>query len=291
MDILRRIENGQVLISDGATGTFLQNNGLSPGGSPEEFNESHPEIVKKMARSYFEAGSDMVLTNSFGGTIFRQGHYGYSEKVHSFNKLSAEHAVSQRPKNGFVCGSIGPTGGFLEPLGEISRTEMSSAFLDQIKALESGGVDAIVIETMLDLEEAKVAIDAARTHTELTVIVTMTFDKGPKGFFTMMGATPEHAAKDLSGSGAHIIGSNCGNGINNMIEIASQMKNATDLPLLIHSNAGIPTLKGGEILYPEDPSYMVEGFLNLRDAGVNIIGGCCGTTPEHIKALSEALTK
>ena len=119
----------------------------------------------------------------------------------------------------------------------------------------------------------------------------MTFDKGPKGFFTMMGATPEHAARELSCSGAHIIGSKCGNGINNMIDIASQMKNATDLPLLIHSNAGIPSLKGGEILYPEDPTYMVEGFLKLRDAGVNIIGGCCGTTPEHIKALSKALTE
>jgi 5-methyltetrahydrofolate--homocysteine methyltransferase len=291
MDLLNRIENGQVLVSDGATGTFLQNHGLSPGGSPEEFNESRPEIIKKMARSYFEAGSDMVLTNSFGGTIFRQGHYGYSDKVHLFNKLSAEHAVSQKPETGFVCGSIGPTGGFLEPLGEISRDEMSRAFLDQIKALEAGGVDAVVIETMLDLEEAKVAIDAAREHTELTVIVTMTFDKGPKGFFTMMGATPEHAARELSCSGAHIIGSNCGNGINNMIDIASQMKNATELPLLIHSNAGIPSLKGGEILYPEDPTYMVEGFLKLRDAGVNIIGGCCGTTPEHIKALSEALTE
>ena len=291
MDIINRIENGEVLISDGATGTFLQNNGLSPGGSPEEFNESHPEIVKEMAHSYFEAGSDMVLTNSFGGTIFRQNHYGYAEKVHLFNKLSAEHAVSQKPENGFVCGSIGPTGGFLEPLGEISRNDMSSAFLDQIKALESGGVDAIVIETMLDLEEAKIAIDAARTHTDLTVIVTMTFDKGPKGFFTMMGATPEHAAKELSGSGAHIIGSNCGNGINNMIDIAALMKSASTLPLLVHSNAGIPSLKGGDILYPEDPAYMVEGFLKLRDNGVNIIGGCCGTTPEHVKALSQALAK
>tara|TARA_A100001037_G_C15144381_1_gene635491 strand:- start:2818 stop:3693 length:876 start_codon:yes stop_codon:yes gene_type:complete len=289
MDIIARIKSGDTLISDGATGTFLQNHGLPAGGSPEEFNESHPEIVKKMARSYFNAGSDMVLTNSFGGTIYRQSHYGYSDKVELFNRLSAEHAVSQKPKNGFVCGSIGPTGGFLKPLGEISSDEMANAFLSQIKALEAGGIDAVAIETMLDLEETKVAISAARTHTNLTVIATMTFDKGPKGFFTMMGVTPEKAAKELSNYGAHIVGSNCGNGISNMIEIASRMKTATDLPLLIHSNAGIPSLKGGEIIYPEDPSYMVEGFLKLKENGVNIIGGCCGTTPNHINALSEAI--
>ncbi len=287
--LLERLQRGGLMISDGATGTFLQQHGLEPGGCPEEFNASHPEVVREMARQYFEAGSDMALTNSFGGSVFMQKKYGYADRVVEFNRLAAEHAGSQAPPGRFVVGSVGPTGEFLEPLGPVSETEMYDAFVEQVKALEAGGTDGVVIETMTAVEEATLAVRAARENTSLVVMATMVFDKGPRGFFTMMGVTPEQAVHAMQDAGAHVVGSNCGNGIDNMVDIARRMRAATDGFLLIHSNAGIPAMQNGQIIYPETPEYMTERFRELADLGVNIIGGCCGTGPEHIRALAAAV--
>ena len=287
--LLSRLRSGELLISDGATGTFLQQHGLEPGGCPEEFNASHPEVVREMARQYFEAGSDLVLTNSFGGTVFMQKKYGHGERVEEFNRLAAEHARRQAPQGGFVVGSVGPTGEFLEPLGPVSESEMYGAFVEQVKALEAGGADAVVVETMTAAEEATLAVRAARENTGMVVMATMVFDKGPRGFFTMMGVTPETAVHAMEDAGAHVVGSNCGNGIDNMVDIARRMRAETDGFLLIHSNAGIPAMQGGQIVYPESPGYMAERFKELAGLGVNIIGGCCGTGPEHIRALVAAL--
>ena len=287
--LLERLRRGDLLISDGATGTFLQQHGLEPGGCPEEFNASHPEVVREMARLYFEAGSDMVLTNSFGGSAFMQKKYGHGDRVTEFNALAAEHARSQAPIGGFVIGSVGPTGEFLEPLGQVSESEMYDAFAEQVKALEAGGADGVVVETMTAVEEAELAVRAARDNTGLVVMATMVFDKGPRGFFTMMGVTPERAVQAMEHAGAHVIGSNCGNGIDNMVDIARRMRSETDGFLLIHSNAGIPAMRRGQIIYPESPEYMAERFKELADLGVNIIGGCCGTGPDHIRALASVV--
>ena len=289
--LLERLKRGDLLISDGATGTFLQQHGLEPGGCPEEFNASHPEVVQEMARRYFDAGSDIVLTNSFGGSVFMQKKYGHGERVAEFNRLAAEHARSQAPEGRFVVASVGPTGEFLEPLGPVSEAEMYDAFVEQVKALEAGGADGVVVETMTAVEEATLAVRAARENTDLVVMATMVFDKGPRGFFTMMGVTPERAVQAMEDAGAHVVGSNCGNGIDNMVDIARTMRNETDGFLLIHSNAGIPAMRGGEIIYPETPEYMAERFKELADLGVNIIGGCCGTGPEHIRALATAVSR
>ena len=289
--LLKRIDSGDVLISDGGIGTFLQQHGLEAGGDPEAFNITNPDIVKKMAHEYYSAGSDIVLTNSFGGTIFRQKHYGLEEKVSELNKQAALIAKSQMPEGKFLLGSVGPTGQFLEPYGDLSEKDMYEAFKQQIVALEEGGVDGVVIETMTAIEEASIAIKAAIDNTNLLVAATMTFDKGPRGYFTMMGITPESAATELTKAGAHIVGSNCGNGINNMLEIAEKMRKSTDNPILIHSNAGIPTMKSGKIIYPETPEYMAERFMKLKDIGVNIIGGCCGTNPNHINAIYKSIKK
>ncbi len=287
--LLERIRSGDLLISDGATGTFLQQHGLEPGGCPEEFNASHPDVVRAMARQYFEAGSDLVLTNSFGGSVFMQKKYGYGERVAEFNRLAAEHARSQAPDGRFVVASVGPTGEFLEPLGPVSEAQMYDAFVEQVKALEAGGADGVVVETMTAVEEAVLAVRAARENTDLVVMATMVFDKGPRGFFTMMGVTPERAVHSMQEAGAHVVGSNCGNGIDNMVDIARRMRQETDGFLLIHSNAGIPAMLSGQIIYPESPDYMVERFKELADLGVNIIGGCCGTGPEHIRALAASV--
>ena len=292
LTLLERLSRGDFLISDGATGTYLQQHGLEPGGCPEAFNATHPEVVKGMAKAYFEAGSDLVLTNSFGGSRFMQKKYGFGDRVSEFDRLAAEHAHGQAPAGCYVLGSVGPTGEFLEPLGEVSEAEMYDAFVEQITALEDGGADGVVIETMTAVEESALAIKAAREHTSLTVIATMTFDKGPRGFFTMMGVTPERAVNELRDAGADVVGANCGNGIDVMVELARELRSATDGYLLIHSNAGIPAIKGGQIVYPETPTYMAERFETLvHDVGVNIVGGCCGTAPEHIRTLADTLRR
>ena len=166
---------------------------------------------------------------------------------------------------------------------------MYDAFVEQVKALEAGGADGVVVETMTAIEEAALAVRAARENTGLVVMATMVFDKGPRGFFTMMGITPERAVHAMDDAGAHVVGSNCGNGIDNMVEIARRMRRETDGYLLVQSNAGIPAMQGGKIVYPESPEYMAERFKELADLGVNIIGGCCGTGPEHIRALVSAV--
>ena len=286
---MRRLSTGGLIVSDGATGTYLQAHGLEPGGCPEEFNLSHPEVVRGMAQAYFGAGSEIVLTNSFGANRFMLGKYGHGDKVSEVNRLAAEHARSQAPQGGFVIGSIGPTGEFLEPLGEVTEEEMLAAFVEQVTALETGGADGVVIETMTAVEEARLAIRAAREHTKLAVLSTMVFDKGPRGFFTMMGVTPERSVKELIDAGADVVGTNCGNGSDLMVELARDLRQATDAPLLVHSNAGIPSMVQGEIVYPETPDYMAERFNELARLGINIIGGCCGTGPEHIRVFAESL--
>jgi 5-methyltetrahydrofolate--homocysteine methyltransferase len=289
LSILERLKRGDRLISDGATGTYLQSHGLEPGGCPEELNVSRPDLVRGMAADYFEAGADMVLTNSFGGSRFMLKKYGHEEQVGELNRMAARHARSAAPPGRYVAGSVGPVGEFLEPLGEVSEAEMLDAFVEQITALAEGGADAVLIETMTALEEASLAIKAAKENTDLTVMATMTFDKGPRGYFTMMGVTPERAVGELRDAGADIVGANCGNGIEGMIELARKMRGATDGYLLVHSNAGIPFIRKGQIVYPETPGWMAGRFKSLADIGVNIFGGCCGTTPGHIRALLEAV--
>jgi len=289
LSILDRLARGDLLISDGGAGTYLQGHGLEPGACPEEFNFSHPEVVQGMARAYFEAGSDLVLTNTFGANRFMLGKHGHGDRVGEFNRLGAQLACSQAPPGGYVFGSVGPSGQFLEPLGEVSEAEMLDAFVEQVTALEEGGVDGVVVETMTAVEEAALAVKAARENTNLVVASTMVFDKGPRGFFTMMGVTPDRAVKASFDAGAHIAGANCGNGIEVMVELARELRQVTGAYLLIHSNAGIPVLKDGEVIYPETPEYMGEHFKILAGHGINIIGGCCGTGPAHIRALATAL--
>ena len=287
-EILRRLDN-EVLVFDGATGTYLQQHGLEAGGCPELMNADAPNTIRGMARDYFDAGSDFVLTNTFGGTKFRLKHYDGQDRVRELNALGAEHAKSQAGPGQYVAGAVGPTGEFIEPLGMVSESEMYDEFAEQIIALEEGGADAVMIETQMVLDEAEIAIKATRENTDLVVMTTMVFDKGPRGFFTMWGTSPEDAATGLRDAGADVVGSNCGNGIDKMIEIAEQMRLVVDCPIIIQSNAGIPVYKAGEIIYPESPEYMAERYEKLAQIPVQILGGCCGTTPNHIRALVEAV--
>jgi len=287
--ILDRLAAGETLIFDGATGTYLQNNGLEPGGSPELMNASAPGTIKGMAEHYFDAGSDIVLTNTFGGNKFMLKRYGAEERLYELNKTAADLARAAAPEGKYVAGSIGPTGEFIEPLGSVTEVELYDTFSEMSKAFEAGGADAVMIETQLAIEEAAIAVRAAKETTGLVVMATMVFDKGPRGYFTMMGVTPEQAVEGLEEAGADIVGTNCGNGIERMVEIATRMRAVTDKYLVVQSNAGLPVIRDGETCYLESPEFMAEHYRKLADLPINILGGCCGTTADHIRALVESI--
>lgn len=289
--IAEKIRNGKVLVSDGAWGTFLQQKGLGPE-CPEIWNLNRADDVLAIAKSYIEAGSDMIETNSFGGNYFKLSSYNLQGKVAEINRAAAQISRKAAGADHHVLGSIGPTGKMIM-MGDVTYEELYEAFAVQAAALMSGGADALVVETMSDLEEAKAAVHACLDHTTCEVICTMTFEKsGEDSYHTMMGVTPALMTEELVGAGAQIIGANCGNGIRDMIGIVKEIRRVNStIPVLIHANAGIPVYKAGKTIFPESPEQMAEFIAALADAGANIIGGCCGTTPEHIRKIVEIIRK
>jgi 5-methyltetrahydrofolate--homocysteine methyltransferase len=284
------IRSGKILVSDGAWGTFLYQKGLRVGDCPEEWNLTHPREVFEIGQSYIAAGSDMIETNSFGGTSFKLEHYGLADRSAEINEIAARLSREAAGPDRWVIGSVGPTGKMLA-LGDVSEEELYEAFKTQVVALEKGGADAVCIETMSDVEEAKAAILATLHHTGLEIICTFTFDSiGDGEFRTMMGVSPAEAARACAEAGAHIIGTNCGNGLRHMAAILTQMHEAApELPLLVHANAGLPEVRNGETVYPESPAEMGRLVPEIIRAGAKIIGGCCGTTPEHIQEIKAAV--
>lgn len=290
-NLIEEISKGNVLVSDGAWGTFLQQKGLKPGECPEEWNLSHREEVLDIARSYIEAGADMIETNSFGASSLKLSHYGLSEKAFEINKIAAEIS-REAAKDKFVIASMGPSGR-IPMMGDTPPEEFYKSFKEQALAFAEGGANAVCIETMSDPEEASIAVRAVKKNTSLICICTFTFEKTSSGDYrTMMGTSPEDAASSALNSGADIIGTNCGNGIERMIEIVRILrKSFPEIPILVHANAGMPLQCGGKVIFPETPEFMAERALLLADAGANIIGGCCGTTPGHIRLIKETLRK
>jgi len=240
----------------------------------------------EIAQIYFEAGADIIQTNTFGGSPLKLSDYGLEDKCEEINSKAVESVRKVIGENAYISGSCGPSGRLLKPYGDIEPELLLAGFERQMDALIKAGVDIICVETMTDLHEATLAVRAAKNiNPDIPVMVSMTFDKIPKGYYTIMGVSIEDAVKGLEDAGADIIGSNCGNGIDNMIELAKQIKEFSDRPILIQSNAGLPENNNGEIVYPESPSYFEDKTLELIEAGVSIIGGCCGTTPEHIRVI------
>lgn len=289
-DIRKMLSSGKVLVSDGATGTYLFSKGLNSGDSPERWNLTHPEHVLDIAASYADAGADLVHTNTFGGSVLKLKDYGLESQAEEINSAAVSIIKKGLGNRVLISGSVGPSGKMLHPYGDVSPEEMEASFEVQIAALINAGVDLINIETMTSLDEALIALKAAKSiHEDVPVIASITYDKTPRGFFTMMGNELKASTRALEDNGADIIGSNCGNGLSTMIEIASAFKEATSLPLLIQSNAGIPEYQDGNLSFPESPEFFREKMKALLGTGVSIIGGCCGTTVEHIRTIRTAV--
>ncbi len=288
-ETIEQLTSAGPVVTDGAWGTQMQQRGLAVGACPDAWNLEQPEKVEQVARAYVDAGSQVILTNTFGANRFVLQRHQLDDKVAEINRAGVEisrRAAGDRAK---VFASMGPSGVMLM-MGQVSEDELQAAFADQARAMAEGGADAIVIETMADPAEAKLAVAAAR-ETGLPVVACTVFDSGPNNDRTMMGTTAEQAAEQLTAAGADVIGANCGQGISGFVEICRRLKSATDRPIWVKANAGLPELVDGQTVYAQTPEKFAEYVPALVEAGAAFIGGCCGTGPGFIAAVREALRR
>jgi len=281
-----RLKNGEMLVCDGALGTMLMQMGMQPGGCPEALNLTDPDKLAVIARQYADAGADLVTTNTFGGSPLKLGDYGLSEKTDEINREAVRIVRDAVGDSVYITASCGPTGRILLPYGDTEHDVVREGYRRQLTALIEAGTDIICVETMIDLQEAVIAVETAKELSpETPVMATMTFDETPRGFFSVMGVDIPAAVSGLEAAGADVVGSNCGNGLEKMIMIARECKKSASVPVIIQSNAGLPELKNGKTHYSESAGFFAEKIPELIDIGVAVIGGCCGTTPDHIRAI------
>jgi 5-methyltetrahydrofolate--homocysteine methyltransferase len=287
---IHRAARERLLIYDGGMGTMLFGLGLLDGESPEPWNWEKPEVVDSVYRAYYDAGSDVVQTNTFGGTPIKLSERDLQDRTYDANYLAAKNLRALCPPDRYAAGDIGPIGKFMKPMGEFTREEFDASFAAQVQGLADGGVDLISIETMYSLEEAVSALRAAKSlKPDLPVSVCMTFDRNPRGFFTLMGETVPKCMQVLKDNGADIVGSNCSHGSPVFIELAKLLRDSTDLPVIVQPNRGKPVLENQVMSYKQTPEEFVADMRVIASYGINILGGCCGTTPEFIALLRGAV--
>jgi 5-methyltetrahydrofolate--homocysteine methyltransferase len=284
--LLARLVAGDRLVGDGAMGTMLFQRGLEPGRPPESITLSRPAVLEEIAQLYLDAGSDILQTNTFGGSPLKLALHGLEAETEAINREAVRAVRRVAGDRAYVCASCGPCGRLLEPYGDVSAAAVYESFRRQLAALCAAGVDGVIVETMTDLAEAKLAVRAAKDVSPgIPVLATMTFDATPRGFFTIMGVSVAAAAAGLLEAGADAVGSNCGSGIEQMVAIARELRRHTAAPLVIQANAGLPRSVDGRTVYDETPAFFAEQARGLAEPGVSLVGGCCGTTPDHIAAL------
>ncbi|HEY4717150.1 MAG TPA: homocysteine S-methyltransferase family protein [bacterium] len=288
MDNFRKAIRKKVFVMDGAMGTMLQSMGLSPGESPEEFNLRRPDLIQRIHRLYVKAGADIIDTNTFGGNRIKLKDFGLESMVYDINSAGVKNAKKAAEGRAFVAASMGPTGKLLEPLGDLSFEEAKKIFMEQAKAFVDAGADIIAVETMMDIRELKAAIIGIREISDIPVLSMMTFNEDLR---TSLGTPPEVAAVVADGLGADVVGANCGVGPDKIFEVIKRMSKVTVKPLISQANAGMPELLDGKTCYPATPEDMISFLVDSVAMGIRIIGGCCGTTPDHIKLISEAVKK
>ena len=284
------------LLGDGAMGTQLMIAGLEQGNCGEAWNLTHPEKVLEIQRRYAEAGSDCILTNTFGGSRIMLNRHGHVDDVVAINRAGVQivrEAFATAGRHGYVIGDIGPFGGLMEPYGEFTEQQVREAFTEQAKALVDAGADAIIIETQTSLEELLLGIEAAKEAGAACIIGSLAYDVTLDGSTvrTMMGVDPERAAEFMQENGADVVALNCGTrmDMDRAREAVERYKSATDLPVMAQPNAGQPKLVNMKVVYDETPEEMVKGVAPLIASGANIVGGCCGSTPDHIRAFRAAI--
>ncbi|HVM48789.1 MAG TPA: homocysteine S-methyltransferase family protein [Candidatus Acidoferrum sp.] len=285
--LIQQLTSKGPVVTDGAWGTELQARGLALGEFPDLWNLTHPERVGEVAQAYVAAGSHVILTNTFGANRIRLREQGAAEQVTQINTRGVEISLEAARGRARVFASMGPTGKLLMS-GEVSEDELREAFGEQARALAAAHADGLVVETMSDLEEAKLALRAAH-DTGLPVVACMVFDSGKDKDRTMMGTRPEEAAAGLAEAGADVIGANCGQGIAGFVGICRRLRAATDRPVWIKANAGLPQMVDGRPTYTTTPEEFASFAPALVEAGASFIGGCCGTRPEFIAAISRVL--
>jgi 5-methyltetrahydrofolate--homocysteine methyltransferase len=289
MHAILELAKKRTVIFDGAMGTMLIAAGLKAGETPEVWNLEKPSLVADIHRKYYDAGSDVVHTNTFGGNAIKLADRGLSDKMEPINIEAAKLAREACPSWKFVAGDIGPTGKLIKPLGDLVIEEAEEAFFRQAQALLKGGVDLISIETMFSLQEALAALRAAKRLGDVTVIAALTFNRTKKGFFTMMGEAVSQAVSAFEEAGADVIASNCSLGSRDMIDLTKELRAATRKPILVQPNAGKPVMQKGVTSYRQTPEEFAQDGKEIKNSGADMIGGCCGTDPEFIRALVQTL--
>jgi 5-methyltetrahydrofolate--homocysteine methyltransferase len=283
-------QNHDILLLDGATGSQLIARGLAAGECPELWNVTHKKQVQEIAEMYYAAGSDAILTNTFGGSWLKLKEYGLQERCQELNFAGARNGVEVRPSGRFVIGSIGPCGKMLEPYGDVTEEEVTDSFVVQASALAGAGVDGFMLETFLDIRELLCAVNAVKRAANLPFIASLTYSPTPGGYFTIMGNGIPDAVSVLTEAGAFAIGSNCGNGITNMIRVGTRLRNTLDKGIiLLKPNAGEPVMKDGVTSYTETAADFESHFRELSAFKPLILGGCCGTGPDHINAFRKLI--
>jgi 5-methyltetrahydrofolate--homocysteine methyltransferase len=284
--ILELIQKRRVLL-DGGFGTELIRRGFPQGACPETWNVERPDVVKEIHKSYYDAGSDAVLTNSFGGSVIKLASHGQERRCYELNRAAATIATEVKPAGSFVGGSLGPTGKFLQPQGEFTEGQFEDAYAEQARGLADGQVDFLLIETQYDLREALCALRAVRRVTAIPVFVTMTYNRVPRGFFTMMGNSVVQCLEELEREGVPALGANCTLDSADMADLVKVMREKTGLPLVAQANAGKPALSAqGEVSYSQGLEDYLRHIPRAIESGANIIGGCCGTNPEYIRRMA-----
>jgi len=290
MNILEKV-NHKGLIFDGAMGSMLMQAGLKGGKASEIWNIEKPEVIQSVHKAYFDAGADVATVNTFGGSAFKLERMGITESAEQINRAAVEVARKAAGDGQYAAGDMGPLGEMLKPSGLLSVEEAVSAFTEQAGFLDAAGVDCFIVETFFDLNEILAAIKGIRQVSSLPIFATMTFQKKQNGFFTIMGNRPVESMNQLLEAGASVVGANCSLASDTMIELAQEIRNGIDAPIIIQPNAGAPTAIGESIVYPESEEFFSDNIMKLKEMGVNVVGGCCGTTPDFIRRVADKQTR